>query len=261
MDQLASQIKENSLIAEEILFDVLCLVQPGVSTFELNDAAARGFRRRGVLPAALFLGAGSAISISINREVLFGEISKDKRVEDGDIVKLDLGVYHKGVFSDLGLSVGVGRVSPESAKLLTGTWRALAAALNVLCHSVPVSRISAALENTLREHAVTPIAEMCGHGIGRSPHEKPFIPAVTALPFIDYNCRLERGMVVCIEPFGTSGSGATVSPDRIRITTTDSAPVAYCEVPVLVTDNGPEVLAKDAFKFMEAVREEVSPAN
>jgi methionyl aminopeptidase len=261
MHPLAAQVRENSLIAEEILFDVLSLVRPGISTFELNDVAVRSFRRREVLPAALFLGAGSAISVSVNHEVLFGEISKDKRLEQGDIVKLDLGVYRNGVFSDVGLSVGVGRVPPEKARLLTGTCCALAAALNTLRHNVPVSRISAALEHTLREHAITPIAEMCGHGIGRSLHEKPFIPAVITLPFVDYDCRLERGMVVCIEPFGTSGCGSTATRDGICVTTADSAPVAYCEVPVLVTEDGPEVFTKNAFKFMEAVREEASLAH
>ncbi len=260
MNELAAQIKRNSAIGEEILLDLMSRTKPGVSTFELNEAADRIFRHWNVLPTAFFLGAQQPVSIAVNEEVLFGEISREKILSEGDIVKLDLGVYSNGAFTDLGLSVAIEPISPLAARLLAATSCALAVAVQTLRAGVAVSTISRALESALREHSVSPIAEMCGHGIGRNPHEKPFIPPVTFAPFVDYEYRVSNGTVVCIEPFATSGSGTVFALDRLRLATADRAPAAFCEVPVLVTEDGPEVLAADAFRLISALREQLSPA-
>jgi len=252
MDSVASQVRENTLIAEEILFDLLPLVQPGISTWELHRKAEERYIRRRVLPSAPFLGSPHSISIAVNEEVVFGVISPEKLFLSGDIVKIDLGVFKNGVFSDLGVSTGVGHLSVDSAKLVHGTGHALLSALNTLFDQVTVGEISTALESTLRNNRISPIPQICSHAIGRHPHERPFVPSVTTLPFVDYEDRLSRGVIICIEPFGTNGSGQTSNGACHPLSTTDAHPVAYFELPVFISDSGPEVLAKQTFSYIVA---------
>ena len=216
----------------------------GVRTIELDRLAERRIRAAGARPGFLgYHGYPNAICVSINDEAVHG-IPGRRRIEDGDIVSLDLGLVLDGFWADMGCTVAVGKVDPEARRLIRVTEECLEVAIQ---HAQPGGRlgdISAAVQGHAEQAGFSVIRQFVGHGIGRQMHEDPQLP--------NFGVRgsgpeLKPGMTLAIEPMVNAGTHEVyMKPDGWTICTADGALSAYFEHTVAITEKGPVVLTKGA---------------
>src|SRR3989344_5215983 len=169
-----------------VLYKVKEKVAPGVSTKELDTYAEKLIREMGDVPAFLnYRPAGAktpfpaSLCVSVNDEVVHGIPSMDKKLKEGDIVSLDLGLKHDGLFTDMAITVLVGKVSAGVEKLLEVTERALGQGINAAQAGNTVGDIGHAIESFIRsrkENKYGIVEILSGHGVGRAIHEDPYIP-------------------------------------------------------------------------------------
>ena len=225
------------------------LAEPGISSRQLAQAAAKELKALGGKPA--FLGVQGSpnqrpfpdiICISVSEEVQHS-IPSDRVLVNGDVVNFDFGVNYQGWLSDSGLTVAVGdKVDPDSQRLLEGTKKALYAGLKRVKAGAKVRSISAAIESVLLNHDLGIVKELTGHGIGQTLHEDPEITNYVA-GSSDY--RLLENQTIAIEPIATLGSGKIrFSKDGWTIFSADNSLSAQFEHTVLVTKNGYRILTQ-----------------
>lgn len=213
----------------------------GVTPKEMSALAKRELQRLGGEPAFLgFYGYPDIICISVNDQVQHS-IPNDRPFEPGDIVNFDFGVTYKGMITDAGITVCIdNKTTPDTARLLKGTERALAdglAAVHAGCH---VGDISAAIERTLRTYRLGIVRELVGHGVGHELHEDPEIPNYGRA---GSGPVLKAGMTIAIEPITTLGSPSIYQEkDGWTLRTVDGSYAAQFEHSVLVTPKGCEIL-------------------
>jgi methionyl aminopeptidase len=202
------RMRAASGLVAEILLAVRDRVRPGVSTAELDEVAEEMTHRRGARPA--FKGytvAGRAfpasICISINDEVVHGIPSAKRVLREGDIVGLDFGVCREGYFGDAAMTVPVGRVTPEAARLMEVTAASLDAGIHAIAPGGHVADISSAIQDVAERAGFSLVREFVGHGIGRSLHEDPQVPNYRTGA---RGVRLQEGLVLAIEPMVNLGS-------------------------------------------------------
>lgn len=227
-------------IARTVLEEVAGFVQPGKTTKEIDEFAAECIRRQGAKSA--FLGYRKYpchICISVNDEVVHG-LAGQRRVEFGDIVSLDVGVYHAGFVGDTATTVAVGGCSLDAQRLMDVTDRSLAEGISQARAGNRVMDISRAVQAYVESHGFSVVREFVGHGVGRSVHEEPQIPN-----FVDGKTspRLKAGMTIAIEPMVNAGKpGVEMLNDGWTVVTKDGGLSAHFEHTVLVTDGEPEIL-------------------
>jgi methionyl aminopeptidase len=235
-----NQMRRAGEMAAEILNRLSDLVAPGVSTGEIDRAAARFMSEAGVQSA--FLGYKKFpgnICISINEEVVHG-IGGPRRILYGDVVKMDVGIIREGWIGDTAMSVPVGIIDPETERLLTVTEQILDGAVQLVHAGRRLGDISAYVEEEATRHGYSVVREFVGHGVGRHLHEEPQIP--------NFGKRgtgpiLKPGMTLAIEPMINMGKAKVrVLEDRWTVVTADGLPSAHFEHTVLVTDGSPEIL-------------------
>jgi methionyl aminopeptidase len=230
--------------ASEILDKVSELVRPGISTKEVDEAAAAFMQQASVKSAFLGYRLGHRvfpgnICISLNDEVIHG-IGSQRRIQYGDIVKLDIGIIQNGWVGDNAMTVPVGIVDDRTERLLRTTEAALARAIANACAGRRLGDIGAEIEDEARRNHFNVVREFVGHGVGRKLHEEPQIP--------NYGRRgtgpkLKRGMTLAIEPMINSGTEAVILLDNgWTACTADGQPSAHFEHTVLITDEEPEIL-------------------
>jgi methionyl aminopeptidase len=212
----------------------------GLRTIELDRLADRRIRAAGARPGFLgYHGFPRSICVSINDEAVHG-IPGKRKIEDGDIVSLDLGLVLDGFWADMGCTVAVGKVSPEARQLMRVTEECLEVAIQ---HAQPGGRlgdISAAVQRHAEGAGFSVIRQFVGHGIGRAMHEDPQLPNF-GVP--GTGPELKPGMTLAIEPMVNQGSpDVYVKPDGWTVCTTDGSLSAYFEHTVAITKNGPRVL-------------------
>jgi methionyl aminopeptidase len=212
----------------------------GVRTIELDKLAERLIRAGGARPGFLgYHGFPNSLCVSINDEAVHG-IPGKRRIEDGDIVSLDLGLVLGGFWADMGCTVAVGRVEPEARRLMRVTEECLQIAIQ---HAQPGGRlgdISAAVQHHAEEAGFAVIRQFVGHGIGRQMHEDPQLPNFGVA---GTGPELKPGMTLAIEPMVNEGSADVyIKPDGWTVCTSDGLLSAYYEHTVAVTKEGPRVL-------------------
>lgn len=233
-----------------ILNELAKKVAPGISTKELEDEALRLIREGGDEPAFLNYkpyGAKrpypASLCVSINDEVVHGIPNEEPKIlQEGDIVSLDLGVKHKGLITDMAVTVPVGKVSEEAAKLLQVTQEALMLGIKAAKGGKTVGDIGAVIERFVAPFKYGIVEELSGHGVGYSVHEDPYVPNVG-----DKNtgARLQPGMVIAIEPMLNIGSRKVkLSKDGYTYKTFDGSLSAHFEHTILITKSAPEILTK-----------------
>lgn len=227
-------------------------VAPGVSAKELDEYAEYLIREAGDIPAFLnykpegvSIPYPASLCVSLNDEVVHGIPSKDKILKEGDIVSIDLGLKHKGMFTDMAMTVPVGIVSPQSTKLMESTKRALEAGIDAIAPGATVGDIGHAIESFVRSLGVGKygiVEVLSGHGVGRAIHEDPYIPNFGKK---GTGAKLLPGMVIAIEPMLNNGTKhVIVDNDEYTFRTKDGKKSAHFEHTVLVTENGAEILTK-----------------
>lgn len=216
---------------------------PGTVALDLSKMAEKLIRSAGGEPSFLgHNGFPAAMCISINSEVVHG-IPDQRRLQDGDIVGMDLGVTYKGLIVDATLTIGVGNLSKEATRLLTATQEALDRGIGAVKPGALVSDISRAIEARLKQDNLGIIEELSGHGVGLSLHEEPIIPNFYRPGANDTT--LVLGMTLAIEPMATlGGKQVTVRSDGWTFVTVDGSLAAQFEHTVLVTEDGCEVLTE-----------------
>ena len=217
-------------------------VRPGVSTGDL-DAFAEEFIRShdGAVPIFKGLyGFPGAVCISVNEEIVHGIPSSSRRLREGDIVTVDVGVKREGWCSDSARTFRVGRVSSETEQLLEVTRRALEAAIAQATPGNRVGDIGAAVMGTVEGTGFHIIRDLVGHGIGRKVHEDPQVPN---LGRAGEGTPLHEGLVVAIEPMIAVGTDRIETlDDGWTVVTRDRSLSAHYEHTVAVTADGPRVL-------------------
>jgi len=230
-----------------ILEELKKLALPGVSTGELDEYAERAIRDRGGEPAFKgYRGFPASLCTSINDEVVHGIPSKNRLLEEGDIVSLDLGVKLEGFYGDSAITVAVGHVSPDKVRLMEVTREALIAGIRQMKPGAPMGLMSAEIQRHAEKHGYAVVRDFVGHGIGRRPHEEPAVPN-----YVDGDphsgLKLKNGMVLAVEPMVNAGSrDVRIARDGWTALTRDGEPSAHFEYSVAVTDDGPRILGLDA---------------
>ncbi len=217
-------------------------IQPGVTTMQL-DAMVAGFIRShaGATPSfkGLYDFPGSAC-ISINQEIVHGIPSTKRVLADGDIVTVDIGVYLGGFHTDSAWTYAVGRIAPETQRLLDVTEASLWAGIEQARLGNHIGDIGAAVEAVVERGRFTVVRDLVGHGVGAQMHEDPQVPN-HGKP--KRGPKLQAGMTIAIEPMVNAGTAATRTlADKWTIVTLDGSMSAHFEHTVAVTSDGPRVL-------------------
>jgi methionyl aminopeptidase len=234
------RIREASVILSDALAGLEPLVSDGVATGDLDRFARDFIRSRGAEPAFLgYMDYPASLCVSINEEVIHG-IPGRRKLRAGDIVSLDLGVNLGGYYSDAAVSLAVGAVSPERARLLEVTRECLQRGIAAAVAGNRISDVSAAIYEHARAAAMEVVRQYCGHGVGFSPHEEPQIPNyVSSGP----NPRLKPGMVLALEPMiNLGGWEVEVQEDRWTVVTGDRRDSAHFEHTIAILKDRTEVL-------------------
>jgi methionyl aminopeptidase len=236
-------LRESGRMLATILELMRCEAKSGLTPKDMSAIAKKELQRLGGEPAFLgFYSYPDIICISVNDQVQHS-IPGDRPFEPGDIVNFDFGVTYKGMVTDAGISICIdGRTTPDTARLLKGTKRALADGLAVVRQGCHVGDISATIERTLRKHRLSIVRELVGHGVGHELHEDPEIPNYGRA---GTGPVLKAGMTIAIEPITTLGSPAIYEEkDGWTLRTVDGSYSAQFEHTVLVTANGCEILTR-----------------
>ncbi len=219
------------------------MVKPGVTTKELDAFAERYTAEQAARPAFKgYRGYPCSLCTSINREVVHGIPSGARRLREGDILSMDFGVELDGYFADAAVTVPVGKVAAQRARLLRVTRESLEHAIDKVRPGNRLSDISAAVQEWVEKNGFSVVREFVGHGIGTKMHEEPQLPNYGEP---GHGPRLQEGMVLAIEPMVTSGGpGVKLLDDKWTAVTEDGSDAAHFEHTVAVTAHGPWILTR-----------------
>jgi methionyl aminopeptidase len=234
------RMRAANVLVAEILAELAAMAAPGVTTGDLDAYAEARVRAGGAIPAFKgYRGYPATLCASVNDEVVHGIPSK-RRLNDGDILSLDMGVLLDGFYGDSAVTVGVGRISEDAAELLRVTEEALHKAIERVRVGGRLSDIGHAIQRWVESHGFSVVREFVGHGIGASLHEEPQIPNYGEP---GRGPRLVEGMVLAIEPMVNMGRPAVkILADGWTAVTRDGSLSAHFEHTVAVTADGPLVL-------------------
>lgn len=234
------RMRDAGRIVAEILAVLAARIKPGVTTAELDELAERECRRRKV--QAAFRGYGGfpyALCASPNDRVVHGFPDRQPLLE-GDILSIDFGVLHKGFYGDSAITVPVGQIDDESARLVEVTRESLHQAIARCVPGGRLGDISAAVQLWVERHGYSVVRDFVGHGIGRRLHEAPQLPNFGAS---GQGPRLKAGMTLAIEPMVNAGNpDVRILADGWTAVTQDGKRSAHFEHTVAITDHGPEIL-------------------
>jgi methionyl aminopeptidase len=220
-------------------------VKPGVTTADLDRLAEEFITREGATPAFKgYRGYPATLCTSVNEEVVHGIPSSRRRLEEGDIIGIDVGAIVEGFYGDAAVTLPVGRVSEEAARLMRVTEAALDAGLAQVRVGNRLSDISHAVQTVAEDAGYSVVTDFVGHGIGRNLHEDPQVPNF-GKP--GEGPRLKEGLVLAIEPMvNVGGHEVEVLSDRWTVVTRDKSLSAHFEHTIAITPAGPKVLTRAA---------------
>lgn len=234
------------------------MIQPGVTTADLDRAAEEIIRSHGAIPA--FVGYPHAqggppfpatLCTSINDELVHGIPSPDRSLEDGDIISIDVGAVYKGYYGDSGWTYAVGTVSSQAQRLLEVTEGSLWAGIGQARVGNRFQDISAAVQDYVEAKGLAVVREWTSHGIGRQMHEEPQI--LNYVPDRKESSRmypalrrpLKSGMTLALEPMVNLGEWRTRQlDDQWTVATADGSLSAHFEHTIAITDGEPEILTR-----------------
>ncbi len=242
-----AKMREACAIAATVLEQLKPLVRPGITTQDLEEAGRDWIARLGARSACYGYQHGSRrypahTCISVNDEVVHGIPSFRRILRDGDLVSLDIVVWHDGYVGDNAFTLPVGNVQPGIQKLLTVSREALDLGIQQAQVGNRIGDISAAIQHYVESHGFSVVREMVGHGVGVAMHEPPEIPNFGRK---GTGARIKPGMTLAIEPMvNLGGSKTKILSDGWTCVTADGSPSAHFEHTVLTTEHGPEILTR-----------------
>jgi methionyl aminopeptidase len=235
-------MREAAKIVATVLKEISEMVKPGMTTADLDAHAEKRIREMGATPSFKgYHGFPASICSCINHEVVHGIPSRKKVIRAGDVLKVDTGAYYNGFHGDSCITIGVGEVTPDAAKLIRAAEEALYQGIQQVKAGAYLLDIAGAIEDSVNANGFSVVEDFTGHGVGRNLHEEPsvFNYRTRELP----NVKLKAGMTLAIEPILNAGSKFTrILSDRWTAVTLDNALSAQFEHTVLVTEDGYEIL-------------------
>ena len=234
-------LRVSGAAAAKVLEQAVALVRPGISTLEIDRAAAQFMADLGCRSAFLnYRGFPGHICISLNQEVVHGIGRANRIIANGDIVKIDVGIIKDGWVGDNATTVPVGVVSPEVYQLLRVTEESLLHAITFAQPGQMLRDLCGSVEKLVVRYGYTVVRNFVGHGVGRKLHEKPEVPNFYHK---EVRTRLEPGMVLAIEPMVNLGTETVnVLADNWTAVTADGKASAHFEHMIVVTEGEPEIL-------------------
>jgi methionyl aminopeptidase len=217
-------------------------VKAGMTTIDLDKIADDFIRSHpGATPAFKGLyNFPASICTSINQEIVHGIPSKKRMLEEGDIVSIDIGVQLEGYYTDSATTVPVGKVDPESKRLLDVTRTALSAGIAAAIAENHIGDIGAAVQEVVEASGFSIVRDLVGHGIGVGFHEDPQVPNYGKPK---RGVRLQPGLTIAIEPMVNVGKpGTRTMPDRWTVVSVDGTRSAHFEHTIAITEDGPRIL-------------------
>lgn len=228
-------------IAAETLNLVATLVQPGITTEELDQAAEAYIRAQGAKPSFKGLyGFPKTLCISVDEEIVHGIPSRKRVLQEGSVVSVDVGVFLEGLHSDHARTFPVGVISAEATRLLDVTRESLRRGVEAARLGNHVGDIGHAIQSHVEAAGFGVFRELVGHGVGQRMHEDPQVPNFGAPR---RGPRLQEGMTLAIEPMTSAGTIQTKTlGDRWTVVTADGSLAAHFEHTVAITRDGPRIL-------------------
>lgn len=235
-----------------VLQELRRMVEPGITTIEVDRAAEKMIRDGGALPTFKgYHGFPFSICASVNEQVVHGFPSNYK-LQEGDIFSIDCGATLEGFVGDTATTIPVGRVSEDCLRLIRVTEECLERAIEQCQQGKHLGDIGWAVQSHAEAHGYSIVRDYVGHGIGRRMHEDPQIPNY-GTP--GKGAKIKNGYVFAVEPMINMGAHDTkVLADKWTVVTLDGRPSAHCEHTIAITEAGPEVLTRvtDAETKLEA---------
>ncbi len=218
-------------------------IAPGISTWDLDRLAVEIIQSHNAKSSFLgYRGFPANICTSINEELVHGIPNRARVLLDGDIISIDVGVYHRGFVGDSGWTYAVGAIDPEAERLLRVTEESLAAGIEATRSGNRVLDISAAVQKSVEPNGFHVVREYTGHGVGRAMHEGPQVLNYVS-DDVDGKVELRSGLVVAIEPMVQIRTWRTETlKDKWTVVSKDHSLSAHFEHTVAVTNRGPEIL-------------------
>ena len=236
------------------------MVEPGISTMELNNAAEKMIRDAGAIPTFIgYHGFPYAICASVNEEIVHG-FSKPTPMNEGDICSLDMAATYQGFVGDTAMTVPVGKISDELKQLIRVTEECLEFGIQASRVNNRIGDIGWAVQQHAEKYGYGIVRDYTGHGIGRQMHESPQIPNYGRSGTKE---RIRAGYCFAIEPMLNLGTEATRTlSDKWTVVTLDGKPSAHAEHTLAVTADGPEILTltKEQKRRREASQIETASA-
>ena len=222
--------------------------KPGVSAAFLDELAYTMIKKYGGYPSFLNYQPDfsnrpfpNSLCVSLNDVIVHGIPRKDIILKPGDLVSLDLGMEYQGLFTDMAITVGLGKIKLEEKRLIETTQKALAVAIKVARPGKTLGDIGYAIENCATKNGFVVIRDLVGHGVGYAVHEDP--------PVFNYGekgkgMKIEAGLVIAIEPMLTYDNGAVKENSDASFATLNGKKACHFEHTVVITKKGPVVLTK-----------------
>jgi methionyl aminopeptidase len=240
-----AKMREANLVVADVLDTLEAAAAPGLTTWELNEIAAKRLKQLKADSAFLgYRGYPAVLCTSVNQVVVHGIPRKDVVLREGDILSIDFGAFKDGWCGDSARSLPIGPVSDEARALLEATAQGLERGI---AQCVPGNRLGDlgwAIQSHVEERGFSVVTQFVGHGIGRQMHEAPHVPNYGEP---GKGSRLSVGMVLAIEPMiNAGGPEVLVEDDGWTAVTKDGSLSAHFEHSVAITENGPFVLSRNS---------------
>ncbi len=234
-------MKEGGQILAKVLEKLCEMASSGISTLELDEFAEKFIKEYGAKPGFKgYHGYPNTLCTAVNEVIVHGIPKKNEILKEGDLLTIDCGVLHKGMYTDAARSIAIGKVSKEKERLLHTAEIALSKAIDIAEPGVHLNEIGKIIQKTVEKEGFYIIYDLTGHGIGKSLHEDPII-----LNYWDGNQgpMLSPGMTLAIEPIFSAGTNKmTTLKDNWTIKTVDNSCAVQMENTILITQDGNEIL-------------------
>jgi methionyl aminopeptidase len=248
-DEEVGLLRESNMLVSRTLAEIASIIRPGITTLYLDKIAEAFILDNGAVPA--FKGYGgfpNTLCTSVNDAVVHG-IPSDYVLKEGDILSVDCGVILNGWYGDSAYTFPVGEIKDEIRRLLDYTRASLEEGVKAAVAGNRIGDISGAVQTMAESGGYSVVRELVGHGLGRKLHEQP---EVANWGKKGTGPKMEKGLVICIEPMINAGKKETVQMrDGWTIKTADGSPSAHFEYAVAVDKGEADVLT--TFEFIEKV--------
>ena len=235
-------MRQSAKIVATVLKEISGIVEPGMTTADLDAYAEKRIREMGATPSFKgYHGFPASLCTSINNEVVHGIPNRKKVIREGDVLKVDTGAFFQGFHGDSCITIAVGPVTDHAAKLIRVAEEALYKGIEQVKEGNCLMDLAGAVQDHVEANGFKVVEEFTGHGVGRNLHEEPSVFNTRTHDL--KNVRLREGMTLAIEPIVNAGSRHTkILRDRWTAVTVDNSLSAQFEHTVLVTKTGYEIL-------------------